>query len=199
MRVGDRCNVECIDLNIGENIVHWCHEIKYLGLFFQQASYVKINVHSCKVKFFRSFNSIYAKLGSSSSVDTLVKLMKTNCLSVLLHNLECVNLTKTNLSNLSFPLNRSFIKIFNVSDIKSVTWCQYYMGQLPVEFILDIRKRKFYKKLSVSDCPLLQQFFSGAAAGLLKQINLKYNVTCNLSVNAFAHCVWEKFLQNLNL
>ena len=88
---------------------------------FQQANFLKVNVHSCKVKFFQAFNSIYGKIGNGNSFDTIVHLLKSNCLSVLLFNLESVNLTKTNLNNLEFPLHRAFIKIFHV-------WLTPYFG-----------------------------------------------------------------------
>ena len=140
-------------------INHWCFEIKYLGVVFQQANFLKVNVHSCKVKFFQAFNSIYGKIGNGNSFDTIVHMLKSNCLSVLLFNLESVNLTKTNLNNLEFPLHRAFIKIFHVKETNSILWCQYFMNQLPVESLLDFRRRNFYLKLCSTECVLLQHFF----------------------------------------
>ena len=87
-------------------------------------TYMKINIHQNKVKFVWAFNAIYAKLGSTASAETLVQLLKANCLKVLLYNLESVYLTKTNINQLSFPLDRAFIKIFNLKDTKSIHTCQ---------------------------------------------------------------------------
>ena len=61
---------------------------------------LKVNVHPNKVAFFRNFNSIYAKLGSFASADTLIHLMKSNCLSSLLFGMESVRLSKTDVHNL---------------------------------------------------------------------------------------------------
>ena len=176
MRVGNRCNVKCSDVILSANNISWCFEIKYLGIVFQQANYLKINVHSCKVKFFQAFNSIYGKIGNGNSFDTIVHLLKSNCLSVLLFNLESVNLTKTNLNNLDFPLHRAFIKIFHVKESNSILWCQYFMNQLPIESLLDFRKRNFYLKLCSTECALLQHFFSESASKYLLQINNKYSI-----------------------
>ena len=199
MRIGSRCNVMCTNLELSNGTINWSHEIKYLGLTFQQASYLKINVHSCKVKFFQSFNSIYAKIGTTNNPDTIVQLMKSNCLSVLLYNLEALQLTRTNINNLKFPLHRAIMKIFHVKDTQSVLWCQYYMHVLPVESTLDLRKRKFYFKLSKSYCPLLQFLYSKSASIHLSLLNQKYGVDVNNSCSngAFFDIVWEKFLDDL--
>ncbi|MFZ2538725.1 MAG: reverse transcriptase family protein, partial [Oscillospiraceae bacterium] len=199
MRIGDRCNTDCVDIMIGNEKISWSHEIKYLGVYFQQSSYLKINVHSCKVKFFQAFNNIFAKIGSTSSIDTIVQLLKSNCLSVLLYNLEAVQLTKTNLNNLSFPINRAFIKIFHISDSKSIKWCQYYLILLPVESILDQRKRKFYFKLANSECPLLNLFYNKSACNRLIAINEKYNVLLSANSANFLKILWEKCLTDLSI
>ena len=83
-RVGPRYKIICDDITINDKVLPWVHEIKYLGLTFSDGLCLKVNVHPNKVAFFRNFNSIYAKLGSSASADTLIHLMKSNCLSSLL-------------------------------------------------------------------------------------------------------------------
>ena len=79
---------------------------------FSDGLCLKVNVHPNKVAFFRNFNSIYAKLGSFASAETLIHLMKSNCLSSLLFGLESVRLSKTDVHNLSFPLNRAMLRCF---------------------------------------------------------------------------------------
>ena len=199
MRVGNRCNVKCSDVILSANNISWCFEIKYLGIVFQQANYLKVNVHSCKVKFFQAFNSIYGKIGNGNSFDTIVHLLKSNCLSVLLFNLESVNLTKTNLNNLDFPLHRAFIKIFHVKESNSILWCQYFMNQLPIESLLDFRKRNFYLKLCSTECALLQHFFSESASKYLLQINNKYSIQLRTTNDEFMNILFSKFLFEISV
>ena len=100
-RVGPRYKNICDDIAINDKVLPWVHEIKYLGLTFSDRLCLKVNVHPNKVAFFRNFNSIYAKLGSSASADTLIHYsdeFKSNCLSSLLfvwNQSDCPKLMST--------------------------------------------------------------------------------------------------------
>ena len=184
MRVGDRFKADVVSLYVlNGTIIPWVSELKYLGVYLLHGVYLKINVHYNKVKFFTSFNAIYAKLGSSASAETLVHLLKSNCLSALLYNLEAVHLTKTNLNQLTYPLDRSFIKIFHLKNTESIHLCQYYMYQLPVEMLIDLRKLLFWQKIRNSDCDLLRHFFGYCSAGLFDTLCNKYNLVNNGKLN----------------
>ena len=80
MRIGNRHKIKCVNMKMGDEEIPWVHEIKYLGVVFSQASYVKVNLHTNKVKFFYTFNGIFAKIGSARNVDTITQLMRSNCL-----------------------------------------------------------------------------------------------------------------------
>ena len=185
--------MKCVELVISNSVISWQHELKYLGVVFNSACYLKLNVHKNKVKFFQSFNSIYSKLGSSNCKDTIVHLMRTNCLSVLMYGLESVELTKSNVNSLEYPLTRSFIKMFHVNEKNTISWCQYYMNQLPVKFLIDIRKRRYFEKLSKTDCMLLQYLYINSAFRSLDDINAKYNIDKKDSDNVFLYNVWNVF------
>ena len=199
IRNGPRFKLPCADLFIGKEVVPWVYEIKYLGVTFTQGSFLKVSLHANKVKFFSAFNSIYARLGSSASCETLIQLMKSNCLSALLYNLESVTLSKSNLNDLSFPLNRAFVKIFHVNDTSSISWCQFYMCQLPIEFLLDYRKFKFYKKLKSTDCPILEHVFHTLSVETLNNLCLKYalNIWEKDNVSLFLKTLWGQFHEKL--
>ena len=114
-------------------------------------------------------------------------------------NLESVNLTKTNLNNLDFPLHRAFIKIFHVKESNSILWCQYFMNQLPIESLLDFRKRNFYLKLCSTECALLQHFFSESASKYLLQINNKYSIQLRTTNDEFMNILFSKFLFEISV
>ena len=143
-----------------------CPRIPFNGLMklntwvlFWNMEHLKINVHQNKVKYFRAFNAIFAKLGSTGKPDTIVHLIKSHCLSVLLYNLEAVRLSKSNINELCFPLNRSFVKIFHVGEKENISYCQFYMQQLPVEIQLDFKQMGYLRKLAATDCMLLSHIF----------------------------------------
>ena len=161
--------------------------------------YLKVNLHKNKVKFFQSFNSIYAKLGNTSSFDTIMQLMQSNCLSVLLYSLESLNLTKTNLNYLEFPLKRAFVKIFHVRESDAISWCQFYMKQLPIEYILDDRKRKYLFNLGKSECFLLKFLFECTAKQSLNAINEKYGVDKRCPAGKFNEVMWQTFFDKLSV
>jgi len=63
-----------------------------------------------------------------ASEEVILELIKTKCLPILLYGhhtarygLEVCPLSKTNLRSLDFPINRFFIKLFNISDMQIVT------------------------------------------------------------------------------
>ena len=193
MRVGERFKRNCDDILLNENTIPLVDELKYLGVTLFHGNYLRVNIHGNKVKFFRSLNSIYAKLGNSANAETLVHLMKSNCLSALVYSLESVKLTKTNIDKLQFCLNRSFVKIFHVSDTESIEYCQYVMKQLPIEMLVDFRRFKFYRKLAASKCLFLRFIYQTLSMQAVEQLNCKYGVSCDASINLTFKHIWRKF------
>ena len=203
MRIGVRHKCDAIELyDLFNNSIQWVNEMKYLGVVLKHGMNLKINVHQNKVKYFRAFNAIFAKLGSSSNPDTLVHLIKSHCLSVLLYNLEAVHLSKSNLNDLCFPLNRSYVKIFHVNDKINIAYCQFYMQQLPVELQLDFRRMCYLRKLACTNCSLLTHIFECCSKANLEYLYEKYDIVSvdnNISRNALLRCCWSKFASFFNI
>ena len=197
MKIGEKCNSECTNLKLSNGDISWQREIKYLGVMFIQAPTVKVNLHPNKVKFYQAFNGIYAKLGSSCNVDTIVHLLKSNCLSALLYDLESVNMNKTDLNNLQFPVSRAFIKIFHIRETISINWCMYYMHMLPVEYMLDARRFKYLKKMSKSNCYVMQHLFNNSTNAMTDNICRKYDLQCDISHDKLLFTMWDKFYHSL--
>ena len=183
--------------------IKWVTEFKYLGVVVKHGISFGINIHQNKVKFFRSFNAIFAKLGSSNNPDTILNLMRTNCLSVLLYNLESVHLTKTNIHDLSFPMNRSYVKIFHIRDKTSISMCQFYTNQLPVEMLIDSKRLWYLMKLQKSDCSLLSHVFEISSRAYVEGLVNKYEINLvnhrKLTKRTIMKNIWNKFGMTLNL
>jgi len=68
-----------------------------------------------------------------ASEEVILELIKTKCLPILLYGLEVCPLSKINLRSLDFPINRFFMKLFNASDMQTIT--EYGM---PIDISLQI-------------------------------------------------------------
>ena len=187
LRVGARYKSPCASLEaLDGSIIPWVIEFRYLGVVLTQGTFLKVNVHHNKVNFFKAFNNLYGKLGNSCSVETIVHLMKVNCLSAMLYNLESVNLTKTDISKLEFSLGRAYVKMFHVRDNISLRWCKYYMNQLPIEMLLDHKRLMYLQKISNSDCFVLNHVFYQLSYLPLLDLCSKYRIDAARKFSSFA-------------
>ena len=201
MRIGSRYKSDCFTLEaLDGSPIPWVSEMRYLGVMLAQSPYLKVNVHFNKVKFFKSFNNIYAKLGSQNRVDTLIHLLKTHCLSVLMYNLESLHLTKTNLNDLQFPINRAYIKIFHVNVTSSISSCQFYTQQLPVDMLCELNKMMYWNKLTKTDSKLFDHLFSCFVKPRKTLLNKKYGFRGNenLPRHVLSNVMFEQMFVNLN-
>ena len=161
-------------------------------------------MHQNEVKFLSTFNAPFAKLGSLSNPDTLLHLVKSNCLSVLLYNIEAVHLSRTNINELSYPLNRAYVKVFHVQDRTSISWCQFYMNQLPVELLIDSKRLWYLLKLEKTCCPLMSHVFGISSIKYIETLLVKYEIIGSsannrrLSKAALMKSIWNKFGTLLN-
>ena len=62
-----------------------------------------------------AFNSIYSQLGYVYDISVLAHLLESIAVPMLIYAIEALDLTKSSLSNLDFPLNRALFKIFKLS------------------------------------------------------------------------------------
>ena len=118
---------------------------------------------------------------------------------MLLYNLESITLTKSDNSDLNYPVYRAFMKIFHIKDKVNVDLCQYFMHFLPVQYVLDARKFKYLHKLSMSKCFVLEHLYNNSAAYYLKDLAAKYNVNYNASHNKLLFTMWREFELKCNV
>ena len=63
---------------------------------------------NAKKSFYRSFNSIFGKIGRAASEHVVVELLKTKCLPVLLYGLEVCSLSKAQIRSLDYAVIAKF-------------------------------------------------------------------------------------------
>ena len=60
IRFGRRFQVLCSPVSIGDTILSWSANVKYLGIIFTSGYKLSIDFKLARSKLFRSFNSIYS-------------------------------------------------------------------------------------------------------------------------------------------
>ena len=111
---------------------------RYLGLFIVRSRAFKCSLYHAKRSFYRAVNEIFGRIERTAPEEVILELIKSKCLPILLYGLEAYPLNKTNLRSLDFSVNRFFKKLFNTSDIQTVTECQLIFGfKLPSAVIAD--------------------------------------------------------------
>ena len=76
-----------------------------------------------KKSFYRSFNSIFGKVGRTASEHVTVELLKVKCLPILLYVLEVCSLTKARILSLDYAVSSCYRKIFNVESNENARLC----------------------------------------------------------------------------
>jgi len=77
----------------------------------------------------------------------MVQLLKRKCLPIMLYGLDVCNLDKRSMQSLDFTMNRFFIKLFKISNMEIVNYCQTLFGrELPSILV----KRRFQKFIAAS-------------------------------------------------
>lgn len=139
LRIGPRCDKYCKNICTSDgNLIPWVEEMRYLGIFIVKSRIFKCSLDHAKRSFYRAVNGIFGKIGRIASEEVILELIKTKCLPVLLYGLEACPLSKTNLKSLDFPINRFFMKLFNTSDMQTITECQMIFGvRLPSAIIAE--------------------------------------------------------------
>jgi len=106
---------------------------------------------NAKIKFYRSFNCIFRKVGRVASEHVLVELLKTKCIPVLLYGLEVCSLSKTQIRSLDYAVLSCYRKLFNVKSNENVRFCMSMFNCDDVNTLLTKRKQNFIGNLALMD------------------------------------------------
>jgi len=110
-----------------------------------------------KACFYRSFNSIFGKIGRIAPTNVIVHLIKTKCLPALLYGVEACLVNKSQMQSFEFVIFSSFIKIFATRSKDVINEC-ILMFDLVISKIVGKRKSKFLMSYSVTDNALCSLF-----------------------------------------
>ena len=130
-------------ITIQNQIIEWKQELKYLGVVLVSAKRFKINNQSVKHKFFRAVNSVFGKVGLSTSAELSCSLINAHCIPILLFASEALYWSAKNLRSMANVYNQAFYKIFKTFDNEVIRNCQFYMNILPFNLLIDLWRLNF--------------------------------------------------------
>lgn len=195
IRVGNRCSKVCAGLATNSGIIPWVETLNYLGVTFVSGIKLRISLEKNRNKFYRSLNSILGKIGIDNPISVSLSLIASRCLPCLTYGLEAIVLTKSESVRIEHPFTRSFMKLFKTFNNDTVKSCQFYSGYLPVNYLIDINKINFLRKINAhyftNTLTFIRKFLYDSSD--LDQLYLKY---CLCHGDSLAKCrmkIWKHF------
>jgi len=124
IRIGPRHKETCYNLvTLDEREIRWVNTVRYLGVYLVSAKTFRCAIGNAKKSFYRSFSSIFVKVGRSASEQVIVELLKTKFLPVLLYGLEACSPTEAQIRSMDYGISSCYRKIFNVKSDENVRLC----------------------------------------------------------------------------
>mgnify|MGYP003390682103 FL=1 len=163
LRFGPRFKDECCPLTTasGESLC-WVDQCRYLGVYLVTAKKFKSSLSNNKKSFYRSFNTIYSKVGRRASEETVVKLISAKCLPVFIYGLDACPVSLTDKRTLDFVMTRTFMRVFKTNSVDIVNECQLRFRFRKVSETVVDRKRRFLTRY-ISCVNSVCNFFSSTA------------------------------------
>jgi len=129
----------------------WVSSCRYLGVTLIAAKYFKISVSGNKKSFYKSFNSIYGKIGRRASEDVVIKLVVSKCIPVFTYGLDACPLLKSDLRSMDFVFVRSLMRVFNTNSIDIINHCLSSFHLSKPSAIVSNLKLRFLQRYIISD------------------------------------------------
>jgi len=112
MCFGPRFKNACADIVVSGHSVKWEMSARYLGIYLESFTKFKCSFSKNKAGFFKSFNSIFGKIGRSASEEVLFELIKSKCIPILLYGTDVCPMNSADRHSLQFTINKIVYKIF---------------------------------------------------------------------------------------
>ena len=161
LRVGKRHGVNIAKLSTPDGgCISWVKKIKYLGVEICSGQKFKVNFDSAKCNFYKSFNTLYSKLGSYNDYGSTIFLMESISVPHLIYGIAALDLNSTEIKELSLPLNRAFFKMFNTFNLEVVDYCMSIYGAKSIAFRYDYLRMNFLKKCIIINLPIFNIFLN---------------------------------------
>jgi hypothetical protein len=121
----------------------WVETCRYLGVFLQSSRYFKCCYQNAKKAHFRSFNSVFGKIGNIASEEVVVKLIMMKCIPVILYGLDACPVNATDRHSLVSVLTRCLMKLFKTGSNIVIEECMDAFGVKRLSEVVIRRKMLF--------------------------------------------------------
>jgi len=195
IRVGPRFNAPIVRIVLYGTELPLCETITYLGVEICAGRLFRLSIYRRRIKFFRAFNAIYAKLSTSASESVTLSMTQSFCAPILYYGLECVFMSKSLADSLNFCWSRVMYKIFNISESACAETIMFYMGHLPLSYQLDLCRLRFYHYMYynfLSGDEIVWHVANAVKRRLIDQLFCSYHVYISGSVASYSRAVWSE-------
>ena len=114
MRIGQRFNKSCINMQLTTGDIKWASEVKYLGLCIKSSQKNLIETHDKKAKFFRSSNAILNKLGKFRDNFSAMHLITSIAIPILTYGFEALFLTNSEIQSIDHAYSKPFLNFLYI-------------------------------------------------------------------------------------
>jgi len=114
------------------------------------------------MKYFWSLSGILGKIGTTAPIDVSLSLVASSSTPVLLHGFDSGCLSNAQIERVNHPFSSIYTKLFATFDKSVIMQCQFYTGQLPLKYVLDLKFLNFInglRYLNNSPAELLYDWF----------------------------------------
>ena len=161
MRFGPRYNVNCSNIcTANGECLSWTESCRYLGVYLCSSNHFKSSFSNVKKSFYRSFNSIFGKLGRLASEEIILHLVKAKCVPVLLYGSEACSVNKSEKQSLDFVFTRMLMKLFKTSSTYIIDECYEMFNLKRISQLIVERKVKLLRNFCNGNalCAILAEF-----------------------------------------
>ena len=161
-------------MRLGDDYINWVDSFKYLGLTFTSGREISVDCQVIKRKFYAVCNSILAHSRRSNEI-VRMQLVKSFCLPTLTYCLGAIKFPCSKIKDIGVCWNDSFRKIFGFKRWESVKQLQFYLGELPFEYIYDLYRWRFLTNVTcLPSCVCILMEVSNLQYGCLSKLRHTY-------------------------
>ena len=202
IRIGERFNKQCVNMQLSSGEIKWSKEMKYLGIYIKSNCNLDIDVSNSKAKFFRSSNAILNKLGKFRNNFAAMHLIYTIALPMLTYGLESLRLKNAQIISLENTCKKSLFKIFSTFDKNIIQQCQLHGGVLPFSYLHANRRLNFLRNVRTSENDLIRYIAKRTSLVEIDELCCKFCVNDSIDKHYFMTnyrtVVFNNFMDNVN-
>jgi len=180
IRIGRDFKHDCTQLTADGTLIPWVPCFTYLGVALISETKFSLDFKPARIKFYRSFNSLYCKISKASEV-LIASLENTFCVPAMMFGFEAFSLNASNVRAIDKPIYNAMGKIFKTFDHTILDSCMYFLNVLPPRLAYLKNRINFLLKMNKTENDVVIGLFD-----LFGKLELK--TICNSHNLPIAYC-----------